>query len=47
MAPIREELLAANKRECDGLRQRGRSAEPRQAIAAFEKQQAERRKVRL
>jgi hypothetical protein len=43
MAPIREELLAANERECQGLRERSRTNEPREAIAAFEKEQKEKR----
>ena len=44
MAPIKEELLAANERECEALRQRGRTSEPRDAIKAFEREQATKRK---
>ncbi|KAK5163805.1 uncharacterized protein LTR77_010479 [Saxophila tyrrhenica] len=47
MAPIRDELLAANQRECAGLAERGRTDEPRQAIAAFEVEQKARRKAKL
>jgi Delta3-Delta2-enoyl-CoA isomerase len=43
MAPIRDELLAANERECEGLRQRGRTDEPREAIKAFEEEKKARR----
>lgn len=43
MQPIRDELLAANERECEGLRERGRTSEPREAIAAFEREQKEKR----
>ena len=43
MANIREELLAANERECISLKERGRTSEPREAIAAFEKEQAEKK----
>ena len=47
MEPIRAELLAANERECQGLRERGRTAEPREAIADFEVEQEQKRKARL
>ena len=43
MEPIREELLAANERECQGLRERGRTSEPRDAIKAFESEQKQRK----
>ena len=44
MIPYRAELLAANERECEGLRQRGRTSEPRNAIKAFKRKQAAKRK---
>ncbi|RMZ84602.1 hypothetical protein DV737_g1090, partial [Chaetothyriales sp. CBS 132003] len=44
MEPIRAELLAANERECEALRQRGRSGEPREAIRKFEEEQAAKKK---
>lgn len=47
MAPIRRGLLEANERECEGLRQRGRTDEPRNAIAAFEREQQEKRNAKL
>lgn len=47
MEPIRVELLAANERECQGLKERGRTAEPREAIAAFRLEQDEKRKAKL
>lgn len=43
MDGIREELLAANERECEGLRERSRTNEPREAIAAFEQEQKEKK----
>ena len=43
MQPLRAELLAANERECQGLMERSRTNEPREAIAAFEREQRERR----
>ena len=36
MEPIRGELLAANERECQGLRDRCRTSEPIEAVRAFE-----------
>lgn len=47
MEPIRAELLAANERECQGLRERGRTAEPREAIAAFQVEQEKKKKSKL
>lgn len=47
MEPIRAELLAANERECQGLKERARTAEPRDAIAAFKSEQEEKRKAKL
>lgn len=47
MAPIRGELLAANERECQGLRERSRTAEPREAIAAFKEEQDAKKKAKL
>lgn len=47
MEPIRAELLAANERECQGLKDRGRTNEPREAIAAFEREQQEKKKAKL
>ena len=47
MTPIKDDLLAANERECEGLRQRSRTNEPRDAIAAFEKEQKDRKKSKL
>lgn len=47
MEPIRADLLAANERECQGLRERARSMEPREAIAAFKVEQEEKRKAKL
>ncbi|KAK3710757.1 hypothetical protein LTR37_010176 [Vermiconidia calcicola] len=47
MEPVREGLLVANERECEGLRERGRTSEPREAIAAFEREQKERRGAKL
>lgn len=47
MEPIRADLLAANERECQGLRERGRTAEPREAIAAFEREQEAKKKAKL
>ena len=47
MEPIRAELLAANERECQGLRERARTSEPREAIAAFKTEQKEKRKAKL
>ena len=44
MIRYRAELLAANERECEGLRQRGRTSEPREAIKAFEREQGAKRK---
>ena len=44
MIPYRAELLAANERECEGLRQRGRTSEPREAIKAFGREQGAKRK---
>ena len=43
MHSIRDELLAANERECQGLRERSRTSEPREAIAAFEREQKQKR----
>ena len=43
MAPIREELLAANERECEALRERCRTSEPIEAVRAFEREQKERK----
>lgn len=43
MAPIRDELLAANERECEGLSQRSRTSEPREAVKAFEQEKQQRR----
>lgn len=47
MQSVREDLLAANERECQGLRERGRTAEPREAIAAFKREQEKKKKARL
>lgn len=47
MEPIRAELLAANERECQGLRERGRTAEPRKAIAVFKSEQEQKKKAKL
>jgi len=47
MDPIRDELLAANERECDGLRQRARTNEPREAVKAFEEEKKMRRTVKI
>lgn len=47
MHSIRAELLAANERECQGLRDRGRTAEPGEAIAAFKREQEQKKKARL
>lgn len=47
MEPIRAELLAANERECQGLKERGRTTEPREAITAFKLEQEEKRKAKL
>lgn len=47
MAPIRAELLAANERECQGLKERGRTVEPREAIAAFQVEQEKKKKAKL
>lgn len=47
MEPIRAELLAANERECQGLKERGRTMEPREAIRAFKTEQEEKRKAKL
>ena len=44
MAPIREEMLAANERECQALRERCRTSEPIEALRAFEKEQQDRKK---
>ena len=44
MNPYRLELLAANERECEGLRQRGRTSEPREAIRALGREQDAMRK---
>lgn len=44
MAPLRQELLDANERECEMLRQRGKSDEPRKAIELFAKEQAAKKK---
>ncbi|RMZ89620.1 hypothetical protein DV736_g3145, partial [Chaetothyriales sp. CBS 134916] len=44
MEPIKAELLAANERECEALRRRGRSGEPREAIRRFEEEQAAKKK---
>jgi Delta3-Delta2-enoyl-CoA isomerase len=43
MTPIRDELLAANERECEGLRQRARTDEPREAVKGFEEEKKIRR----
>ena len=43
MEPIRDELLAANERECQGLRERCRTSEPTEAVRAFEREEKERR----
>jgi len=42
--PMRAELLAASERECEALRERGKTDEPRKAIEAFAKEQSEKRK---
>ena len=47
MEPIRAELLAANERECQGLKERARTVEPREAIAAFKREQEERKQSKL
>jgi Delta3-Delta2-enoyl-CoA isomerase len=47
MEPIRDELLAANDRECEGLRQRARTHEPREAVKAFEEEKKTRRDAKL
>lgn len=47
MEPIRDELLAANERECQGLRERARTMEPREAIAAFKQEQEAKKKSKL
>ncbi len=47
MSPIRDSLLAANARECAGLRERSRTDEPRKAIAKFEEEQKARRSTKL
>lgn len=39
MAPIRAELLAANERECEALRERCRTSEPIEAVRDFEREQ--------
>ena len=44
MEPIRQELLAANDRECAELRERAKTDEPRRAIQAYEREQKARRK---
>lgn len=43
MEPIRAELLAANERECQALRERCRTNEPLEAVRAFEKEQKEKK----
>ena len=47
MEPLRDELLAANERECEGLRQRARTQEPREAVKAFEQEQKAKRNAKL
>ena len=47
VGPIREELLAANERECEGLRERCKTDEPHEALKAFEREQKERKKATL
>ena len=47
MAPLRDELFAANERECDGLRARARTQEPRDAVKAFEDEKKNRRIMKL
>lgn len=42
--PMREELLAANERECKMLHERGKTDEPRKAIEAFAQEQKAKRK---
>lgn len=44
METMREELLAANERECAMLHDRGTTDEPRKAIEAFAREQKEKRK---
>ena len=44
MESMREELLAANERECAMLHERGTTNEPRKAIEAFTREQKEKRK---
>lgn len=44
MDGYREELLAANERECEGLRQLGNTKESRDAISAFEQESKDRKK---
>ena len=46
MASIREELLAANEMECDELKRRVESSEPRAAMEAFAREQEAKRKGR-
>ena len=39
MEPMRQELLTANDHECAELRERSKTTEPREAMAAFEREQ--------
>ena len=43
MEPIRGELLAANERECQGLKDRCRTTEPIEAVRAFEREEMARK----
>lgn len=43
MEPIRGELLAANERECQGLRDRCRTDEPIEAVRAFQREEKARK----
>ena len=47
MASIRNELLAANDRECQALRERARTNEPRDAVKAFEEEKKVRKHAKL
>ena len=47
MLPLRDELHAANERECQGLMERSRTKEPRDAVKAFEEEKRARRNAKL
>ena len=43
MQGVKQELMEANERELQTLKERARAQEPREAIAAFENEQKQRR----